>query len=315
MPSLESVSLADVERRSLRPVVDPIPSLLSLVRAAVRDDQRVPAAWRMPVVRALDADDRRVLSPVTATRRAIVPDCLLQTGLEGSVPDRLDAIAESDPSALVADVEGFCRLAGLRSWDGVSRAPQSWLLRVSGALSRAWGGARSVLAAEAALLDDVAERIATADRDAVPGILGMLHPRSAVTGDRWVLAAPGPPLGVAEDGIQVVPVLASPADTLVAAPGGQLTYVYAGVATVKDAITGLEALLGPVRARILRELDSARTMSDLARRLHAVPSVATRQVESLERAGLAQRRRAGRHVIAERTARGAQLMRLYRPVL
>jgi DNA-binding transcriptional ArsR family regulator len=316
MPSLESVPLAELERRALRPVVDPLPSLVMLVRAGVRRDTRVPTAWRGPVMRVLDAEDQRVLSPLTAPRRAIVPDCVLQPELVGRpVAERLDAFAESDPAALVAELAGCRRLEDVHFWDGVARAPRGWMRRAHAALGRAWEGAGAVLGEEAALLDDVAGRIAAADRDALPRLLETLHPRSAVTGGRWMLPNPGSSLGVADAGVEVLPMLASPADTVLAARAGRLSHVYAGVATVKDAITGLEALLGPVRARILRELESARTMSELARRLPAVPSVVTRHVETLERAGLATRRRAGRHVIAERTARGAQLMRLYRPVL
>ena len=70
----------------------------------------------------------------------------------------------------------------------------------------------------------------------------------------------------------------------------------------------LEALLGPQRARVLRELERPQSVGGLAKALIAVPSAATHHVGALEAAGLVVRERDGRRVIVHRTARGSRLV-------
>ena len=74
---------------------------------------------------------------------------------------------------------------------------------------------------------------------------------------------------------------------------------------------GLEALIGPQRALVLRELETPRSVGALAEALIAVPSAATHHVGALEAAGLVIREREGRRVIVHRTARGGRLVALY----
>ena len=74
----------------------------------------------------------------------------------------------------------------------------------------------------------------------------------------------------------------------------------------------LEALLTPVRARLLRLLDRERSMSQLAVLLYAAPPTVTYQVSALVAAGLAGRRRDGRRILVSRTERGDALLGLYR---
>ena len=73
----------------------------------------------------------------------------------------------------------------------------------------------------------------------------------------------------------------------------------------------LEALIGPQRARILRELERPQSVGVLAKALIAVPSAATHHVSALEAAGLIVRERHGRRVIVHRTPRGSHLVALY----
>jgi DNA-binding MarR family transcriptional regulator len=73
----------------------------------------------------------------------------------------------------------------------------------------------------------------------------------------------------------------------------------------------VEALLGWQRARILRCLDVAQRPGQIAAALCMVPGGATHHLIRLEAAGLVIRRRRGRHVVVERTARGTALLELY----
>jgi DNA-binding transcriptional ArsR family regulator len=73
----------------------------------------------------------------------------------------------------------------------------------------------------------------------------------------------------------------------------------------------LAALIGEQRARLLRALDSPRSVGRLAETLMAVPSAATHHVGALETAGLVVRERDGRRVMVHRTSRGTRLVGLY----
>jgi DNA-binding MarR family transcriptional regulator len=72
-----------------------------------------------------------------------------------------------------------------------------------------------------------------------------------------------------------------------------------------------EALLGWQRARILKGLDVAQRPGQIAAALRMVPAGATHHLGRLEAAGLVIRKRRGRHVVVERTARGSALLGLY----
>jgi len=73
----------------------------------------------------------------------------------------------------------------------------------------------------------------------------------------------------------------------------------------------LQALLGEPRAALLRALDRAETVGDLAERLWIVPSGITHHLDVLEPAGLVVRERRGRCVLVHRTVLGTRLLALY----
>jgi DNA-binding MarR family transcriptional regulator len=72
-----------------------------------------------------------------------------------------------------------------------------------------------------------------------------------------------------------------------------------------------EALLGWQRARILKGLDVAQRPGQIANTLRMVAAGATHHLIRLEAADLVVRKRRGRHVVVERTARGTALLDLY----
>jgi DNA-binding MarR family transcriptional regulator len=73
----------------------------------------------------------------------------------------------------------------------------------------------------------------------------------------------------------------------------------------------LEALIGLPRARILRRLERPRTMGELAQLIASLPSAVTHHVATLAAAGLVARKRRGRRVLVDRSARGTALLALY----
>ena len=66
----------------------------------------------------------------------------------------------------------------------------------------------------------------------------------------------------------------------------------------------LAALLGPVRAAVLRLLAKPHAMSDLAEKVIISPATATYHCAQLEQAGLIERHRLGNRVWVRRTPRG-----------
>jgi DNA-binding MarR family transcriptional regulator len=80
---------------------------------------------------------------------------------------------------------------------------------------------------------------------------------------------------------------------------------------VAEPTDPFEALIGWQRARILRGLDVAQRPGQIANSLRMVAGGATHHLSRLEAADLVVRKRRGRHVIVERTARGTALLDLY----
>jgi DNA-binding transcriptional ArsR family regulator len=84
-----------------------------------------------------------------------------------------------------------------------------------------------------------------------------------------------------------------------------------GVEDPEAPPAALVTLLGTQRALILQRLGHPLTAGELAEALAAGPSTASYHLSALERAGLVDRERRGRHILVRRTARGTQLLDLY----
>jgi DNA-binding MarR family transcriptional regulator len=78
-----------------------------------------------------------------------------------------------------------------------------------------------------------------------------------------------------------------------------------------EAADAFEALPGWQRAQILSGLDAEQRPGEIANALRMVPAGATHHLSRLEAAGLVVRKRRGRHVVVEPTARGTALLDLY----
>lgn len=154
-----------------------------------------------------------------------------------------------------------------------------------------------------------------AARGALDVVLASAHPRGR--SEDGVLVFPDPE-GVDRDasGLLVVltPVL-SRLDVSISNLGRAglrwLAYPAPGDGRPAGHPGGLDALLTPARARLLRLLDGESPMSRLAMRSGIAAGAATHHVHALVAAGLVSRRRAGRRRLVSRTARGDVLLDHY----
>ena len=197
----------------------------------------------------------------------------------------------------------------------VARNPRRWLEGHVRAVRRASEGLRGPWKRAARALDWETERVAVASvRGAESELFATrLPPRL------HALEAQPPTLGM-ESGkrLGIVPVLSGPRMTHVWFRGGELTHIVyplPGAWQMLEAEprspAGLEALLGKPRALILRKLERPMSASAVAELLIAVPSAATHHLRILERAGLVERPREGRHTLVRRTPRGSEIVELY----
>ena len=85
-----------------------------------------------------------------------------------------------------------------------------------------------------------------------------------------------------------------------------------GAAVVPVPEDALTALIGVQRSAIVRYLEDAPARCGrIAEALHLVPGGVTHHLRALETAGLITRKRKGRHVLVELTARGRALRVLF----
>ena len=284
---------------------------------------------RPGVLGALGGRDAAALAPLcTAPRRdgsgglanEVVP---VLPG--GSMAEHLDAVAAVDPAVLAGNIETALAAGHAAGpWRPVAADPARWLRTYVTALRRAWTIFEPLWARSAGRMDREVERVSVAlARGAGAELITTRFASCALDGERLLLPSHTVEGGaVRVDGaLQLQPLLAPP-------PAAGWTDDYGDLClAIRYPVPGawrafegedpptasLDALLGQHRARILAHLERGpATAGALARLLHGVPSIASHHVRALERAGLVARERDGRHVRVHRTARGTQLVELYR---
>jgi len=272
-----------------------------------------PPAWRKAVISTLDAREVAVLGPFVKSRPHDLPSCLCSlphrtcSGL-ASLDEDLERIAAIPPDRFAA------QLPSNGEWHAVARNPRRWLHAFARAVRRASEGLQGPWRDATGLLDREAERVGVAavrgtERELVatrlaPGILK--------------LEGPSPPGADLRRRVGMVPMLAGPGASHIWIIDGEPTHIAYPLPDAWRLLDGgapppaaLEGLLGRQRALILRLLDRPLTAGKLAEALLAVPSAATHHLAILERAGLVERERQGRQVLARRTARGTEVLALY----
>jgi DNA-binding transcriptional ArsR family regulator len=321
------VSTTDLDGKGLRVLISPAPTLLTILRDALQGGRRgTPARWRKASVSRLRARDARVLAPLSDPTVTSYPS-MLEPVNTGASTETFDAVLErlsvAEGGALVHALEKDRDVTPVRAWDGLRRAPDRWLDGYVDALHRCWSEVEPLWRRSFALLEREQSRIETAMEHGVSAtqILTRTCTRASVV-DQALRLAPSDDrsrqLRVDGRGATVVPMVAGAQAGTLSAPGDYLDWIGYPLPDGWRAFDGsapppasLEALIGEQRAAVLRCLAQAQPAGQLARVLSYSPSAITFHVRALEAAGLVSRRREGRQVFVERTARGAALLSLY----
>lgn len=303
---------------AVRVTFDPYSSVLALACASARDLTRGLDTPLSRIAARMPERGLRAVARTVTPGSSVGPDCLSPADLSGdtdvaSEVDRLRALSEAE---LTAD---FARTYGDHPpthWRQVVDQPRRWAADVADALSALWTLVEPVWRRESDLRGREADRVgAAAARRALDIVLANAHPR-----------------GRAADGVLVFPdpeaiTADSTGRTIVLAPVLQrldvsisnldrpdlLWFAYpAPGSTLPPADPqGLEALLTPVRASVLRALSGDWSMSQIAASAAIGASAATYHIDALVAAGLVTRRREGRRTLVRRTPRGDGLIELY----
>jgi DNA-binding transcriptional ArsR family regulator len=302
--------------------ITPLPTVTELIYEALGTPLGSPPSWPGRVRHALEPRDLQLLGPVYGPDGpAIVPSCLLPSPdtFESSFEDDLDRLAAMDRDDLRRELIELG--ADRTGWAKADRQPRRWLSQYLYALRRAWTGARPLWAQAAPLLDREVERVGVAlARGTVDQLVQSTFPRGRVEDGRWYTRLDVDHPETVDDELVLQPMIIGPRYALIGRSHGRvsrLTYPLPGASRLElnggspGYGSALAALLGTPRATILRRLDDAVVVGQLALDLLYTPGAITHHLAALEHAGLARRERRGRQVIAHRTARGTALLHLY----
>lgn len=301
----------------------PLPTVLSLLADSLGTVvQGVPSAWRSAARRACPAAAVRALKPVCESRRLWLPTCLSPLPLDSDeVPDQLDRMAALAPDRLADDLAERFPSGIPPKWQRVLDRSEPFVRAYVEAMNSVWAAFAPVWRRSRHLLELEAERIGTASvTGTLDAALSCLGPRVTRTSEG--LRLPGgrtKALDVRERRLQLVP-LASGTKACVVGTGRTgapwIGYPVPGLRELMSdatpADTGasgpLEAVLGGMRALVLRHAHRGLTMGEISALLRCAPGAATHHCKQLEAAGLVRRRRQGQQVRLVLTQRGERLL-------
>lgn len=310
--------IADVR---LAVVAAPLPTVVSLACDVLGGPrQGVSPEWARLVRAAVPAAAALAIRPMIDPSTVLLPDCLSPVG-DGDQTFRaqLERIADTTPDALLGGVADLFAGAPPPAWQIAMGKPRTWLAHYVNLLAAVWQAYAPIWRHLTELRAREVGRVGVA---AVSGgldvLLAGISPRTRYQAD--ILHLPGRDRGqvsLAGRRVLLVPLASGVGASVFSldAPD-RVWFGYPlpgldrhlsrdgsgnGSAAASDALT---TLVGPMRAAMLRALRQPMTMGALARRLGAGPSTITYHSEQLASAGLVVRRRGGREVRIERTARG-----------
>jgi hypothetical protein len=274
--------------------------------------------------RVLSAQGRRVLPALGMPGLDRLPGCLsaIGDGTASSVAEHAEFLADADGAILTEEV---CRLWGERPpdpWRTVLDRPRAWLRAAAQAFLDAWIVGEVHYRAADLLARREEARVGSA---AITGNLGLLldglDPRLHVCEGFLVFDADcEQTIRLGDRQVALVPMLVPARRMIVDFESLDCAYVaYAlpganpGLAPRSPesaAADRLTALLGPVRATILRALDRPLPMRVLARTVHCSPSTLTYHCDQLAAAGLLLREPQGRSMLVCASERAQGLIDL-----
>ncbi|TQM13773.1 winged helix-turn-helix domain-containing protein [Pseudonocardia kunmingensis] len=305
-------------RAAVRVAFDPYTSVLALACAGVRDRLRGLDTVPARVAARIPRHGVQAFARLVAPGRSVGPECVTpaEPAADTDVPAEVDRLRGLTDAEVHDDLDRTFGGSPPPHWLAVADAPARWARDVADGLEALWQGVEPVWRRESELRVREAERVgAAAARGALDVVLASAHPRGRAEDGALVFPDPeGTDLDAVGRLVVLTPVLNRldvSISNLERAGLVWLAYPVPGTPGPAPHPGGLDALLTPVRAQLLRALDGERSMSRVAEGSAIAPSVATHHVHALVAAGLARRRREGRHTLVSRTGRGAALLELY----
>jgi DNA-binding transcriptional ArsR family regulator len=288
----------------------------------------VPPLWRDTVRRAIPPRAAAIVAPSLASRDCWLPDRLALVG-DLWASDMRGVIRElegMDPELLAAEVAGHHSAVIPRGWRRLLDDPQEFLTAYRDVVNAAWDAFAPLWRRADPLLGRESERVGLATvTGGLDALLAGLDTSVRYAGGRLALPheCPRHLTDLGRRPLVLVPLASGPVAQMYGAdrddalwvaypvPGlGQIAGRRSGAHTAPPHADVLSAVLGPVRAEILRFLPYRPTVSALARHLHLSVSTATYHCGQLADAGLLHRERHGREVRLLPSERGIALTEL-----
>jgi DNA-binding transcriptional ArsR family regulator len=304
--------------------------------------ERAPSAhrWVAGTRRTLDRGRAAVVLSLVESATWYVPDFLvpIPTTYEPALEDELAAVAATPPAELGAQLRLAFRIgpppetvmARTRARPGddpraplppvagdllATEGPEALAARVAAELRYCW---RTALAdwwpeVRRTLDEDVRHRATEASRAGFAQLLPGLHRGTKWTGQRVELDLPYDMALDAAGGLVMTPSIFLPrpavwlgraAEVMIGYPARGRAALWANPRTPN----GEQILLGRTRARLLADLTTPRSTTELAARHGLSPATVSYHLARLHRAGLVQRRQAGHSVLYEHTDRAAEVL-------
>lgn len=313
----------------VRVALDPYTSVLALSTDAVGRHRGAPAEWRRRILSSLQPRSFETMRPLTIAGRSVVPDCVTPLNPVAEVPieDQIQRVHDLSADVLLRDLGTVFTNGILPShWRNVADSPRKWLHGYAQTMSKAWGSVAELWTRARPLLDREIERIGIAIvRGNLDVVLDTIHPASSYDTGVLKIRDPEPArFDLDRRSLVLVPMLSGgealicnfddPEAVWIAYPLPQIGRLITGREDITDAAAGsLDAMLGPVRATVLRAASRPTTMSELAKLTQLVPSVMTYHCERLASSGLIRRERRGREIHVVLTERGQELIEIFPP--
>ncbi|MFD8622113.1 MULTISPECIES: helix-turn-helix transcriptional regulator [unclassified Streptomyces] len=324
MGRFSELSLGPLETAPVSVVAQPGVTLMSLVADALGGrSQGVLPAWRRLLRSAVPEGAEAVLRPLFAREYSMVPDCLTPTAplWETDLRVQLERLADVPPSQLSQELETDFGGTVPGQWQSVVDRPKAFIHAYAALLTTMWEAFGPIWARAGSLLDQETERVGVAVvSNALPSVLAGLGPKIRFAGE--TLYVPDPHPERFERGarrVVLVPIVSGYGASVFSfdrsdvvwfgypVPGLNTLWTTRETTVEKDR---LKLVVGALRAKILRELVSPRTMGSLAAASDCTPATVTYHCGHLQAAGLITRERLGQHVVARRTASGEALVTL-----
>jgi len=305
-------------RSAVRVTFDPYSSVFALACASARDLTRGHDSALARVAARMPDRGLRAVARIVTPGSSLGPDCLSPADLseDTDVASEIDRLRGLTDDELKSD---FARTFGDHPpphWRQVVDDPRPWATDVADALSALWTLVEPVWRREADLRGREVDRVGAASaRRSLDIVLASIHPRGRACDG--VLIFPDPEAITAESAgrpVVLAPVLQRLDVSVSNLEGPDIlwfAYPVPGATGPAADPAGLDALLTPVRALVLRALSGDWSMSQIATTAGIGASAATYHIDALVAAGLVVRRREGRRTLVSRTSRGDGLIELY----